>query len=418
MLAPDRPERPTLSLLDLLSTRLDDLARPDFRIFGREVSAFQVWGVIALVAAILLTLALTARQGLSLLMMGGVILAGVGTFFTLAMATKVITGEERLVYYHHAIAVIAVTAVLVKLMGQPALAYVDITVLGLGMFLAVARLGCLSVGCCHGRPHRWGVCYGEAHVHAGFPAYLQGVRLFPVQAMESLWVLSIVAVGIWMLVGETAPGAVLAWYVLGYGAGRILLEFKRGDAVRPYAAGISGAQWTSLVFVTAVIAAEISGLLAFQSWHAALALAAASALVVNRLRESRAHPIVAATRDAQRLREIIETLNGLSSARDQSVVEQPEEICAATTTSGLRISWSRFAAAERAGDHYALSCADSQLTGQAAEAVIKLILIVRHPSQPYQLISGHSNVFHLLVFPQLPLHHGAPWLKGSGAQSS
>ena len=69
------------------------------------------------------------------------------------------TGEERIIYYRHEIAVMVVAALLLWLLRQPLLPYLDVTILGIGMFLTCGRMGCFMVGCCHGRPHDWGVCY-------------------------------------------------------------------------------------------------------------------------------------------------------------------------------------------------------------------------------------------------------------------
>ena len=39
----------------------------------------------------------------------------------------------------------------------PVLPYLDLTCLGLGIFLVCGRQGCLMVGCCHGKPCGWGI---------------------------------------------------------------------------------------------------------------------------------------------------------------------------------------------------------------------------------------------------------------------
>jgi hypothetical protein len=141
-------------------------------------------------------MSLVTYLGLSPLVLVWLVLTAVLTFLALAMVTKIITGEENLIYYHHEIAVMVVAACLLNLLYQPVLPYLDITILGLGTFLAFGRVGCLMVGCCHGRPHGRGVCYRAEHAAAGFTPYLVGVRLFPIQAVESVWVFSIVVVGV------------------------------------------------------------------------------------------------------------------------------------------------------------------------------------------------------------------------------
>src|SRR5262249_15606184 len=199
--------------------------------------------------------------------MVGIVLVAELTFFGLVMATKIITGEERIINYHHQIGVMVVTAVLLWLLGQPILPYLDVAILSIGIFLVCGRIGCLMVCCCHGRPSRWGVCYREEHAAAGFTPYFVGVRLFPVQAVESCWIFCIVLVGSAFVLRGHPPGEALAWYVVTYDLGRFCFEFLRGDPDRPYYRGFSQPQWISLILMLAVALAELSGLLPFHAWH-------------------------------------------------------------------------------------------------------------------------------------------------------
>src|SRR5205814_352454 len=150
---------------------------------------------------------------------------------------------------------------------RPVLPYLDVTILGIGAFLACGRVGCLMVGCCHGRPSAWGICYRDEHVGEGFAPYLIGVRLFPIQAIESLWVLLVVIVGAMFVLEGRPPGTALAWLTIAYGAARFGFEFARGGADRPYTLGFSQAQWLSLWLMLALIAAEVAGRIAFAAWH-------------------------------------------------------------------------------------------------------------------------------------------------------
>ena len=106
------------------------------------------------------------------------------------------------------------------------------------------------------RQHRGLRRYGDDHAQAGFPHYLVGVRLFPIQAVESVLAFSLVGCGLTLLMKEHQPGFVLLFYVIAYGCGRFCLEFFRGDATRPYFCGFSEAQWTSLVLAMAALFAE------------------------------------------------------------------------------------------------------------------------------------------------------------------
>src|SRR5262249_46458556 len=153
----------------------------------RSVSAFQLCGGGGFVCAVALALLLVSWQGLPLWIMTTLVLSSVLTFFALAMMTKMVSGTEQLTYHHHEIAVLGVAIIVLALLREPILSYLDGTILGAGAFLMCGRIGCLMAGCCHGRPCRWGLRYREEHADAGFTPYYVGVPLFPVQALESLW---------------------------------------------------------------------------------------------------------------------------------------------------------------------------------------------------------------------------------------
>src|SRR5262249_39131819 len=162
------------------NANLNRLARPEIRALGRPWPAFQICGYTGLGLAILLAMSLARYPGLSPLIMALIVATAVPTFLGLVMATKIITGEERIIYYHHEIAVMLAAAALLWVASQPMLPYLDITILGIGAFLACGRIGCLMVGCCHGRPSRWGIRYTPDHAAAGFTDYYVGVVLSPI----------------------------------------------------------------------------------------------------------------------------------------------------------------------------------------------------------------------------------------------
>jgi hypothetical protein len=169
-------------ILKILNGGFDRLVHPEIRVYRRFRPAFQVCGYTGLALAVGLAMTMAMRLGLLPVVIAALILAAVLTFFGLVMATKIITGEERIIYYHHEIVVMVVVAFLLWLLRQPILPYLDLTILGVGAFLVCGRLGCFMVGCCHGRPHRWGVRYRKEHADAGFTFYFVGVRLFATHA--------------------------------------------------------------------------------------------------------------------------------------------------------------------------------------------------------------------------------------------
>jgi hypothetical protein len=377
---------------------LDSLVRPTVQFPDKARSTFRVMGYLGLLAATTLTLGLAAARDLSSWVMSGIVLLGCLTFLGLAMLTKLAAGEEVLVYYHHEIAVLLGTCLFLWLVRQPILVYLDLTILGVGAFLIFGRLGCLMVGCCYGRPGRWGVCYGHEMTEAGFAPWLVGVRLFPVQALESLWVLFIVLVGSSLVLMGSPPGAALAWYVVTYGLGRFVLEFKRGDPERRISWGFSEAQWISLLLILIVTVLEIGGLLPFQFWH----MLAAAGLLVTML-------VIAGKQKLYDGPEaLLERPSHLAEvARATSLAVDPlshghnhlESIPIHRTGLGVQISAGLLPHSIAGVRHYGLSYEEGTMTEETAARLAALILQLRHPWASSELISTERGVYHLIVYP-------------------
>src|SRR5262245_6733848 len=100
---------------------LDKLPRARLQIGKKAVSSFQVCGSAGFVLAVALALTLTIHLGLSAMVMAAIILSAILTFFAVILGTMIITGEGRMINYHHVIAVIIVAAVELWLLGQPVL---------------------------------------------------------------------------------------------------------------------------------------------------------------------------------------------------------------------------------------------------------------------------------------------------------
>lgn len=178
-------------------------------------------------------------------------LASAGVLLALTMVTKLVTGEEKLVCYHHQIAVFTAVASLARLCGEPVLASLDAAALGLAVFLSFGRVGCLAVGCCYGRPCRHGIRYSREHVAEGFPAKLEGIPLIPVQLFEAVASLGLACAAGALMWAGAAPGSAFLVWCCGYATARFFLEFLRGDAARPVWCGFSEAQWTSFAVLAA-----------------------------------------------------------------------------------------------------------------------------------------------------------------------
>lgn len=355
-----------------------------------QISAFHLYGLFGLASAVALTQCLGLATGRAPLILGALTLAALATFYALALVTKIVVGGELLVYYHHQTAVLAVTALLLLGLGQPALPYLDLVILGVGMVAAWGRLGCLAVGCCHGRPHRVGITYGPGHVIGGFDARLVGVRLLPTQLIESAWLFVVLFVGSGVLLAGAPAGTALALYLVAYACERFWLEFLRGDAGRPYWLSFSEAQWWSLGLLTLVAGAGAYGLLPAHWWHlGALAVVSASMLVVSlRRRRSVRHRLLAPAH-------ILELATVVVQAQPDG--DQAGTIAVQRTSQGLQLSRGRLVHAGRLCDHYALSLAGAELDAADARAVAELILQLRRLVGWFELIPGGQGVFHLVI---------------------
>lgn len=349
--------------------------RPSLRIGGRDVAAFRLLGFTGLAAGTALGLGLADAREIDLGIEIALIVAAVATFLALAVVTKAITGRETLIYYHHEIAVLTVAGLLAWALGGPVLRHLDVTALAVGTFLCFGRIGCLRAACCHGRPARSGVVYGEAHREIGFPGYLVDLPLVPVQAIEAAAVAVLVGAGVAVSGGE--PGSAFGVYVVGYALARFTLEVFRGDPIRRHWRGLSEAQWTSLAISVGVASAALAGALPHALPHAAAAvsLAMAAPLVARRA--------AAGVLDPRHVRELARAL--------PPPAKGPIRI--AETSAGLRMS------AGLAGEteHYTLSREPAPLAAPEAQALARLIVGLRHPGAEAQVMEGAAGAYHVVL---------------------
>ncbi len=385
--------------------------RPSITLLGKPRPAFQVCGYTGLLVGFVQSSVLVAHLGLSELTLVGITGVVILTFFSLTMITKIIAGDELIIYYHHEIAVIVMVAAFLGATGQPALPYLDVVLLGVGLFLAFGRVGCLMAGCCHGRPWRWGVTYGHEHIDAGFPDCLVGVRLFPIQVVESAFALVVVVTGIMAILEGYPPGTAFSLYVLVYAAGRFCFEFFRGDVLRPYLWGFSEAQWTSLLIATADVWAEQAGVVPSYSWHAAIPLLLLSAMLAIGLKR-RFEPLSRLDLlHPRHIHELAEAVQLLKSTLDPSQMmaslpfaSRSDIIHVANTSLGFRISTGDLEGRSHWIRHYSLSHESAPLSASSARLLADTIGRLHHPSCSFELVSGESGVFHVMFAPDAALN--------------
>lgn len=353
------------------------------------MSAYFAFGLSGVVAGAALVVALAT---LSVAPEATALIAVVGPQLGFLIAVKlahVAAGRERIVLYEVVIPALGVTAAALAAFGQPVAKGLELAVLGIGAAMAFGRIGCLAVGCCHGRPARFGVVYGVRRAARGFPAYLVGVRLFPIQLVESAVHTAITAAGAWLLLRPHLAGEVVALYTALYALARFALELARGDAARPYLAGLSESQWiAAATALGAAMWAAAAGSPARWLYLAVAALLAVASAVLVLLRR-RLERGASGARHPRRLRELGEALRALDGAASDAGAP-----VAVDTGSGLRLTRSL----EGEVEHFALSRPGAPLSPAVAAALAARLRVLRKHRGPSELVAGRAaGVFHLYL---------------------
>jgi phosphatidylglycerol:prolipoprotein diacylglycerol transferase len=159
-----------------------------------------------------------------------------------AVSLRLLTGGGFAWYGGLAGGVLA-TLLPIRRAGVPWLGVADSAALGLGLALAIGRVGCHLAGDGDwGTPTRvpWGVAYPNGIVPWPHPP---GVVVHPAALYESAASIALFA-ALWRVRARLArPGTLFAWYLVLAGAIRFAIEFVRTNP--PVLAGLTEAQWAS-----------------------------------------------------------------------------------------------------------------------------------------------------------------------------
>ena len=263
-----------------LNATLDALPRATLGRYTRPVPAFRTCGIVGFYGAVLTLMAVGLVTGRSLVVLAGLATIAGLSFFAWAFIRRAITGYESLVLLEHVWFAEACVAGWLWLLHVPLLPYLDAMAVALCIFLAAGRVGCLLVGCCHGRPSAFGIRYGEELVAHGFDRDLVDVRLLPVPAFEAAGLLAIGLVSA-LAVPWTEPGSVFTWFLVAYATLRFGLEGLRGDRRREFLA-LSVNRWMCLgeLSVAMGLSAHASGGFGLRELTIAGGLAALAAVAL------------------------------------------------------------------------------------------------------------------------------------------
>lgn len=126
---------------------------------------------------------------------------------------------------------------------------VDLAASSVILYLGIARFGCFSAGCCHGRP-AWDLPWAVTFTNPKADTLFQGIPIHPTQLYEAAGAFAILGL-LLALRNRPAWRGRLAWlFLLCYGLLRFTVEFYRGD-VRTMIGPVSMNQIIALVMALA-----------------------------------------------------------------------------------------------------------------------------------------------------------------------
>jgi phosphatidylglycerol:prolipoprotein diacylglycerol transferase len=159
------------------------------------------------------------------------------------------------VYYGGLILALAASAWYLHRTKLPSWKVADITAPGIALGQAIGRIGCLSAGCCYGKPTNlpWGITFTNEYSaeNVGVPL---NVSLHPTQIYESLATFLLFLYLTWRLWRTHFVGQIILEYLMLYAALRFVIEFFRGDEDRGFV--LHGLLSTSqLISILTIVAA-------------------------------------------------------------------------------------------------------------------------------------------------------------------
>jgi phosphatidylglycerol---prolipoprotein diacylglyceryl transferase len=139
------------------------------------------------------------------------------------------------VYYGGLLLALAASAWYLRKAKLPGWKVADITAPGIALGQAIGRLGCLSAGCCYGKPTTlpWGIRFTNQYSaeNVGVPL---NIPLHPTQIYESVGSFILFLYLMWRLKSKHWTGQIILEYLMLYATLRFVIEFFRGDDDRGF----------------------------------------------------------------------------------------------------------------------------------------------------------------------------------------
>ena len=134
------------------------------------------------------------------------------------------------VYYGGLLLAIGAAVLFILQKRLPALAMADLAAPGIALGMALGRLGCLSAGCCYGKPTRmpWGIIFRNQYSYDNIGVPLH-VALHPTQIYDLIGALFLFAFLMKRLSQKHAGGQIMLEFLALYSGLRFVIEFFRDD---------------------------------------------------------------------------------------------------------------------------------------------------------------------------------------------
>lgn len=170
-----------------------------------------------------------------------------------------------LVFYGALLTILPVGGLLMRKHKLPFYELMDVIATAAPLGHAIARLGCLCAGCCHGSPTDlpWAITFD--HPQAATDPAFQGLPLHPTQLYEVAYLLGIFGVVNLFYPRRRFPGQVALLYLVLYATFRSINELFRGDLTRGhFLEGVLGqtlstSQGLSILLVIGALAVFVLG---------------------------------------------------------------------------------------------------------------------------------------------------------------
>jgi phosphatidylglycerol---prolipoprotein diacylglyceryl transferase len=134
------------------------------------------------------------------------------------------------VYYGGLLLALGAAALYILTKRLPVWTTADLAAPGIALGQAINRLGCLSAGCCYGKPTHlpWGITFRNEYSYDNVGVPLN-VPLHPTQIYDAIGALCLFAFLQWRLSKQHITGQIILEYLSLYALLRFVVEFFRDD---------------------------------------------------------------------------------------------------------------------------------------------------------------------------------------------